>query len=141
MASPNSRTTSVARTIRRAPEPIWALVRSGADVHQILPAVIKTCRLEGNRRFCTTEQGPLEETILTIDDEARLFRYRIDHQTLMPLERYEGSIHVTGTADGWCEVLWFATYELTDPSAEAAVREGLRGLFATAIDNMVGVAR
>jgi hypothetical protein len=50
--------------------------------------------------------------------------------------RYEGSIHVTDIGGGKCRVLWFATYDLLDEAAEAAVRDGLLGLLRTAIGGM-----
>jgi hypothetical protein len=55
---------------------------------------------------------------------------------MMPLENYEGSIHVTDLGDGTCEVLWFATYNLLDEAADAGVRDGLLGLLRTAIGGM-----
>jgi Polyketide cyclase / dehydrase and lipid transport len=131
------KTTAVTQSISRPADAVWQLIRSGRDVHRMMPGVIETCRVEGSglgaRRFCTTKQGPLAETLLCVDDDARLFRYRIDEQSMMPLENYEGSIHVTDLGSGRCEVLWFATYRLLDEGADADVREGLIGLFRTAI--------
>lgn len=105
-----------------------------------MPGVIETCRVEGSgpgaRRYCTTKQGPIAETLLCVDDASRLFRYRIDEQNMMPLENYEGSIHVTEVGSGTCEVLWFATYDLLNEAADVAVREGLVGLLRTAIGGM-----
>lgn len=135
-----TKTVAVTRLAPANAEAIWRLVRSGKDVHRILPAVIETCRLEGEgagaRRFCGTKQGPLEETILLVDDEAKLFRYRIDRQSMMPLEHYEGTVHVSDLGSRGTEVLWFATYDLLDEQANAPVREGLTGMFQSAIDGM-----
>jgi hypothetical protein len=134
------KTTAIKQSLSRPADAIWQLIRSGRDVHLLMPGVIETCRLEGSgpgaRRFCTTKQGPLAETLLCVDDDARLFRYSIDEQSMMPLENYEGSIHVTDLGGGRCEVLWFATYSLLDEGADAAVRDGLVGLFRTAIGGM-----
>jgi hypothetical protein len=136
-------TTKTIATTQRLPRPadaVWELIRSGRDVHRMMPGVIETCRMEGSgpgaRRYCTTKQGPIAETLLCVDDDSRLFRYRIDEQSMMPLESYEGSIHVTDLGHGACEVLWFATYSLLDEAAEAAVRDGLLGLLRTAIGGM-----
>lgn len=135
-----TKTVAVTRLVAQPAEAIWRLVRSGKDVHRILPGVIETCRLEGEgagaRRFCGTKQGPLEETILYVDDNAKLFRYRIDRQSMMPLEHYEGTVHVSDLGSRGAEVLWFATYDLLDEQANTPVREGLVGLFQTAIDGM-----
>ena len=54
---------------------VWELIRSGRDVHRMMPGVIETCRVEGSgpgaRRYCTTKQGPLAETILCVEEDAR----------------------------------------------------------------------
>lgn len=135
-----TKTIAVTQCLSRPADAVWQLIRSGRDVHRMMPGVIESCRVEGSgpgaRRYCTTKQGPLAETLLCVDDDARLFRYRIDEQSLMPLENYEGSIHVTDMGGGTCEILWFATYDLLEEAAEAAVRDGLLGLLRTAIGGM-----
>src|SRR3954470_24493688 len=94
-----TKTIAVTQCLSRPADMVWQLIRSGRDVHRMMPGVIETCRVEGSgpgaRRYCTTKQGPLAETILCVEDDARLFRYRIDEQSMLPLENYEGSIHVT----------------------------------------------
>lgn len=136
----STKTIAVTQGLSRPADMVWQLIRSGRDVHRMMPGVIETCRVEGSgpgaRRYCSTKQGPLAETILCVEDDARLFRYRIDEQSMMPLENYEGSIHVTDLGGGTCEVLWFATYNLLDEGADAAVRDGLLGLLRTAIGGM-----
>jgi hypothetical protein len=135
-----TKTIAVAQSLSRPADTVWQLIRSGRDIHRMMPGVIETCRMEGSgpgaRRYCTTKQGPLAETILCVEDDARLFRYRIDEQSMMPLENYEGSIHVTDMGGRTCEVLWFATYNLLDEGADGAVRDGLLGLLRTAIGGM-----
>ena len=54
----------------------------------------------------------------------------------MPLEHYEGTVHVSDLGSRGTEVLWFATYDLLDEQGTAPVREGLVGLFQTAIDRI-----
>jgi hypothetical protein len=136
----STKTIAVTQCLSRPADVVWELIRSGRDVHRMMPGVIETCRVEGTgpgaRRYCTTKQGPLAETILCVEEDARLFRYRIDEQSMMPLENYEGSIHVTDMGGGTCEVLWFATYNLLDEGADAAVRDGLLGLLRSAIGGM-----
>jgi hypothetical protein len=135
-----TKTIALTQRLSHPADAVWQLIRSGRDVHRMMPGVIETCRVEGSgpgaRRYCTTKQGPLAETLLCVDDGARLFRYRIDEQSMMPLENYEGSIHITDLGSGACEVLWFATYNLLDEAAEGAVRDGLLGLLGTAIGGM-----
>lgn len=135
-----TKTVAVAKVLPRPAEAIWKVIRTGGDVHRMLPSIIESCRVEGSgpgaHRYCGTKQGPLEETILTVDDEALLFRYRIDRQSMMPLENYEGSLHVADLGGHRAEVLWFATYDLLDEQAEGSVRDGLLGMFHQAIDGI-----
>jgi hypothetical protein len=139
------KTVAVTRTVPVQANSLWTILRGGGDVDRILPEVIQSCRVEGvgpgARRFCTTKQGPLEETILCVNDDARLFRYRIDRQSMMPVDAYEGSVHVADLGKDGAEVLWFATYRLVDEEADSAVRDGLAGLFHAAIQGMVALAK
>ena len=85
----STKTIAVTQCLSRPADMVWQLIRSGRDVHR-----------------------------------------------MMPLENYEGSIHVTDLGGGTCEVLWFATYNLLDEGADGAVRDGLLGLLRTAIGGM-----
>lgn len=144
MANGNWKTVAVARVVPRKAEAVWRVIRSGGEIDKMLPGVIETCRVEGvgpgARRYCGSKSGPLEETILLVDDDARLFRYRIDRQTMMPLAGYEGTLHVTDLGARGTEVLWFGTFELIDARSEAAVVEGLTGMFTAAIDGIGALA-
>ena len=145
MNSTTKETVAVIKVVDGTADALWRFIRGGGDVHRILPGVIETCRVEGfgagARRYCDSKQGPLEETILCVNDDARLFRYRIDRQSMMPLEHYEGSLHVTDLGNQRSEVLWFATYDLLDRSAAAPVRDGLTDLFQTGIEGMAAIAK
>ena len=117
----------------------------GRDVDRILPDLVRIRAVEGSgpgaRRTCGTDQGVIEETLLTIDDDARLFRYRIDRQSMMPLTDYVGAVHVVPLEAGGSHVLWFATYQLVERGAEAAVADGLRGLLGSGIGGLAALAR
>lgn len=138
------RTVAVTKVVAKPAAAVWGVLRTGRDVNRMLPGIIETCRVDGvgagARRFCDTKQGMLEETILCVDDAARLFRYRIDKQSMLPLEGYEGSVHVTDLGARGAEVLWFATYCLLDEQADVAVLDGLTGMLQMAIDGMAGLA-
>jgi hypothetical protein len=138
-------TTSVARTVDVPAQSLWQVLRTGRDVDRILPDLVRTCRVDGvgagALRHCGTDQGPIEETLLAVDDETRLFRYRIDRQSVMPLTDYEGSVHVVALGEGRCHVLWFASYRLADPGAQAAVSGGLQQLFGAGIEGLAALAR
>ena len=140
----NWQTVAVTRVVAAKADAVWAVIRAGGDIDQMLPGVIETCRVEGTgpgaRRYCGTKSGPLEETITVVDDATRLFRYRIDRQTMMPLAGYEGTLHVTDLGARGTEVLWFGTFELLDERAKSGVVDGLGGMFTTAIDGIAALA-
>lgn len=133
-------TVAVTRRIDVPAEAVWAILRSGTGVDRWLP-MITSCRLEGAganaKRICMLNDGNSEhellETILTIDDEARLFQYSIDRQSMMPIRNVIGTMHVTAISAGQCEILWFANFELVDANAMAAVKAGLEGVYQAGI--------
>ncbi|HKO93821.1 MAG TPA: hypothetical protein VJU61_21855 [Polyangiaceae bacterium] len=49
-------------------------------------------------------------------------------------------MHLTDLGARGAEVLWFATYYLLDEQVDGPVRDGLAGMFQTAIDGMAGLA-
>jgi hypothetical protein len=138
-------TTAVARTVSVPAAALWAVLRTGRDVDRILSDLVRTCRVDGAgpgaQRRCGTDQGDIEETLLAVDDEARLFRYRIDRQSVMPVVDYEGSVHVVDLGRGQSHVLWFASYRLAEPAAQAAVSGSLQQLFGAGIDGLATLAR
>jgi hypothetical protein len=138
-------TTAVARTVDVPAEALWAVLRTGRDVDRILPDLIRSCRVDGSgpgaQRHCGTDQGSIEETLLAVDDAARLFRYRIDRQSMMPLADYEGAVHVVDLGMGRSHVLWFASYRLLEIEAQAAVSGGLQQLFGAGIEGLAALAR
>lgn len=137
-----SMTVSRARAVSGSADEIWALIRSGGRVEEILPGVITSCRLEGTgegaRRFCGVQGGEIAETLLTVDDDARVFRYRIDSQPLMPVADYVGTLHVVGIGPDRAHVLWTVSFTLLDADAADEVTASLQGLLAGGIDGLAG---
>lgn len=138
-------TVSLTQTLSAPAAAVWDVVRAGGDVHRMMPGVIHSCRLEGEgegaRRFCGSDAGELAETLLVVDDDARVFRYRIDEQQMMPVDRYEGTIHVVDVGEGRTQVLWTATFDLLAPEARDEIATNLKGLFALGIEGMGRMAQ
>ncbi len=138
-------TVSVTRTVDVPASALWRVLRTGRDVDRILPDLVRTCVLDGSgpgaRRTCGTDAGAIDETLLAVDDDARLFRYRIDAQPLMPLTDYVGTVHVVALDADRSHVLWSASYALTDAGAGDAVASGLRGLLGGGIGGLAALAR
>ncbi len=139
---------AVTQRIHVSADAAWTIIRSGTGVDRWLP-MITSCRLEGAganaKRVCLFNDGTAEhellETILTIDDEARLFQYSIDRQSMMPIRNVRGTMHVTAVTPSQCEVLWFANFDLDDPSVLPAVKAGLEGVYRAGISGIEAAAK
>jgi uncharacterized protein YndB with AHSA1/START domain len=141
----NAETVSVTRVVDAPAARVWSVLRTGRDVDRILPALVRTCELDGDgpgaKRTCGTAHGDIEETLLTVDDDTRVFRYRIDAQPMMPLRDYVGTVHVADAPGGGAHVLWTSTYELLDAGAATAVAGALRELLASGIEGLGQLAK
>lgn len=141
----NRRTVSVVRAVEGDVDAVWGVVCDSGNMDRVLPGIITSCRLEGHGpgavRVCGTAQsGSIEETILTVDDEARVFRYRIDAQTMMPIDGYVGCLHVVDLGNGRVHVLWTASFDLRDIDADGEVSGMLRGMFEAGIQGIGALA-
>lgn len=141
-------TVAVTQRIDASADALWAIIRTGTGVDRWLP-MITSCRLEGTganaKRVCMFNDGTTEhellETILTVDDEARLFQYSIDRQSMMPIRNVRGTMHVTAVTPSQCEILWFANFDLDDASAMPAVKAGLEGVYRAGISGIEAAAK
>ncbi len=126
---------------------IWDLIKTGENVHQWLP-FIETCELqgegEGAKRICTTDQGKdLIESILKVDQENKVFQYRIDsHNMDMPTDNIIGTMTVKSN-ESRTAVVWAIQYDLTvdlDPGTAADLKSQMADLMKTGLkglDNLV----
>ncbi len=123
---------------------IWNKVRTADGMDKILPSIITSCRIEGAgagaKRICGTDNGPIEETILLIDDETMTFKYSIDNEDApLPVSNYVGTVRVTDLRDGKSSFLWSADYEAKGMSDEE-VKGMLEGVFAALLDSFAATA-
>jgi uncharacterized protein YndB with AHSA1/START domain len=134
---------TVDRIVAATPEQVWNVLRSGADVDEWFP-VIATCKLhgegEGAKRTCTTADGKtIQESIVTVDNEQRIFQYRIDHQEMMPIRDMLGTMRVY-VQDSKTHVRWTAEFEMTMEEAFAQVQDGIIGMYFTGLDGLERLA-
>lgn len=104
---------NIAATLDISPEAAWDVIGAVKGVDQWL-APITACRVEGNKRFCTTEGGEFSEDILKIDHENRVFKYAIPTQHVVPVENIVGQMEVHTTDDGKAQVKWSWNYEVEE---------------------------
>jgi carbon monoxide dehydrogenase subunit G len=90
--------------IATSPAKVWEKVAAVGRVHDMLPA-IKSCRLDGDRRFCTMDGGAqLEEHVVSVDHQLMRVAYAVTGSPF-PIDRHFASMRVlaegTGTRFEW----------------------------------------
>ena len=113
----------IAQTINVSPEEAWKVIGAVKGVDQWL-APITACRVEGDKRYCTTEAGEFSEDILKVDHENRVFQYAIPSQNMIPVQNILGEMKVSQTQDGKATVNWSWSFEVLDEN-EAQAKEAL----------------
>ena len=117
---------------------VWKLVSQVGGVDQWFGSLITSCKVDGDNRYCETVDGvKLEEKILLINHEERIFKYAIPEQAMLPVENIVGTIKVSADTDDSSEVEWSATFEATEENALIA-KEAFKGLWAMGLKEMEG---
>ncbi|MFI5036401.1 MAG: SRPBCC family protein [Acidimicrobiales bacterium] len=89
------------RRIAASADAVWRVVRRPESISEWFPGIV-SCTVDGGRRTVVTATGmAMDEEILTIDDTARRFAYRV---TSTPLRNHLGVIDVfdLGANDSLC---------------------------------------
>ncbi|MBL8913914.1 MAG: SRPBCC family protein [Archangium sp.] len=138
------KTVSVSKRINVAAEAAWHWVRRGDAMHRWAP-FISACTLDGKgvgaKRVCIVQGHELYEVLETIDDEQRLFQYRIVKQAMLPLKDVLGTIRLTALSASECEVLWFLNCEATDEAAWPEVKKGIEAMYLMGIKGLEEASR
>ena len=113
----------VALTIQASPEAAWDVIGAVNGVDNWL-APITACRVEGNKRFCSTEEGEFSEDILKVDHENRVLKYSIPAQHMIPVQNIIGEMRVVATDEGKATVEWTWNFEVEENN-EAQAKETL----------------
>ena len=127
-------TVSTVHVLDASAERVWENISKGTGVDEWLP-VITTCRLDGNKRICSTEQGDMNETILKVDHENRVFQYAIDKQPLLPIEDVVGTMQVID-ADGKTKLHWSLIFTLGNDASFDAVKQAIENLYTAGANGL-----
>ena len=123
-------------------EKVWSNIKRGDGVDLWLP-IITACKLEGSgigaKRICTTEQGPIHETILTIDDEQKVFQYRIDEQSLMPISSIVGTMKLNNLKSS-TELEWTIEFEIENEEYLDEVKNGIQEIYAAGAKGLEAIS-
>ena len=86
----------VKRVLDISADQAWDIIGAVSGVDKWFSEVITSCRVEGNKRYCSTADGAFEEDILTVDHEKKVFEYGIPQQHLLPVSNIVGRMTVPG---------------------------------------------
>ena len=130
---------TVSKTISVSPEAAWQIIGAVSGVDKWFAPLIQTCKLEGNKRFCTTEGGLLEEDILEVNHEDRIFRYSIPKQPIIPVENIFGTMKVLEAENNQTTIEWTAEFKVqAEKEAEAQqMFEDAYGMGIQGIENYI----
>jgi uncharacterized protein YndB with AHSA1/START domain len=135
--------TTITRTLRAAPEAVWARIAAVDRLHEWLPIVTR-CRIEGSgpgaRRVCDTAHGTIVERVERIDHGSRTLVYTVTEQPILPLDDYRGTLHVTPHAGGRAGATWTVEYQVAEEVREPVDR-ALRDVIAVGLDGLERLVR
>ena len=112
--------------INASPEKAWEIIGAGGGVDKWLEP-IETCRLEGDKRYCTAGGIEFAEDILKIDHEKKEFHYAIPKQHVIPVQNIIGVMRVHGKEENQSVVDWEWTFDVEEDQ-EATAKEIFTGL-------------
>ncbi len=114
--------------IDRPADAVWSVVADAGAISTWFPA-IRSSSVSGNRRSCELAGGiPLEEEIVTSDDELRRFQYRIVGGGV-PVQEHLGTVDVLPDGDGSI-VVYSTEIEPAETGDQLgpAIEQGIAGL-------------
>ncbi|MFW1676519.1 SRPBCC family protein [Pontibacter sp. JAM-7] len=116
------------------PAAVWALVGDFNGLYRWHPAVIKSQSTSDTGRILTLGNGAtISETLLSQDNEAHSYSYRIDESPL-PVASYEASIAVSATENGSL-VTWSSSFDASGASDEEAAST-IRGVYKAGLEHL-----
>lgn len=124
----------VSVNINVSAEKAWEIIGAVNGVDKWL-APIETCRIEGDKRYCTTEEGGFEEDILKVDHENKELHYAIPEQNMMPVSNILGMMKVRKSDEENSVVDWKWAFDVEENSEEQA-KEMLSGIGQMGIEGI-----
>ncbi|MEE8379500.1 MAG: SRPBCC family protein [Gammaproteobacteria bacterium] len=121
-------------------EKLWGKVKAFNDLDKYLPSMITSCEVtgsgEGASRVCGTENGNIEETLQSIDENNMTLEYSVDNEDApLPVANYRGKASIEKLAGDKARFTWSATFDAKG-MPEADVIGLLEGAFGGITDNI-----
>jgi len=121
--------------VNASAEKVWKIVGAVGGVDKWFAPVIQSCRVEGNKRICGTEAGPLNEDIIEVNHQSKIFRYGIPEQNMIPVKNILGRMKVNDLGNGKSSVEWSATFDVEE-NKEAQAKEMFKGAWTMGINGI-----
>ncbi len=126
----------ISKELNVTPEKAWEVIGAVSGVDKWFNSLIKSCRVDGDKRYCETGEGhQFTEDILEVNHEARIFKYAIPKQDMLPVENIIGTMSVDSNTAGLAIVNWSATFESASENAEMA-QEAFINLWSMGLNDM-----
>lgn len=122
-------------SINASAESAWKVIGAVGGVDKWFAPLIQSCRVDGNKRYCTTEAGPLNEDILEVNHNEKIFRYGIPKQQMIPVDNIIGTIAVLDNGNGTSTIEWSATFDVL-PEKETEASEMFKGAWTMGIQGL-----
>ncbi len=126
-------------TINAPIDKVWANISKATGVNEWLP-VITACKLDGDKRICTTEQGDMNETILKVDNDNKLFQYAINSQPLLPIGNIIGTMQVFELG-GITQLNWELNFTIQDETMLQMVKQAIEGMYAAGANGLENISK
>lgn len=108
------------------PESAWNVIGAVSGVDKWLAPMITSCRVEGDKRYCSTEHGGFTEDILKVDHVNRELHYAIPEQNMIPIKNIVGMMKVRESDHGKAIIDWQWKFDVEEKT-EAQAKEMLAG--------------
>ena len=109
----------ISLTIDSTVQDAWGIIGAVNGVDKWLDP-ITSCRVEGNKRYCSTEAGEFSEDILKVDHENKSFKYAIPVQNMIPVQNIIGEMKVLDAPGNKATIEWSWNFDVEATKEEAA---------------------
>lgn len=134
-----TQTISTKHILNAPIDKVWANISKATGVNEWLPVII-ACKLDGDKRICSTQQGDMNETILKIDSENKLFQYAIDSQPLLPIENIIGTMQVF-EMEGKTQLHWDLNFTIKEEEMLPMVKQAVEGMYAAGANGLENISK
>lgn len=131
-----------------SPQQVWEAVKSFeglAGWHPVFSEVVLTSgrnNVPGATRRLTVKDGPsFDEELLTFDDSAMSFSYRIIGANELPIENYQSTMSVVRTGRNSSAVLWRGNYTAKPGVNGDEMIQFIEGVYRAGFENLKSIIK